>query len=194
MLTIDSTAPNWAQLLVARINQMFNALGYPSFVAITGGTIDGTIIGGTTPAAGTFTNLATTGSTTLTGLTTTTLAITQGAIISGTYLPVLTNVANLDASTAYNAQYMRVGNVVSVSGKVDVDPTALLSTKLGISFPIASTVSAAEKCAGSAVSNTIASESGAIEADIVNNRAQLEWITVSVVNHSMYYDFTYLIT
>ncbi len=122
------------------------------------------------------------------------IANAQGAVISGTYLPTLTNVANLDASTAYTCQYMRVGNVVTVSGKVDVDPTALLSTKLGISFPIASTVSAAEKCAGTAVSNTVASEAASIEADTVNNRAQMEWIAVSVANHSMYFSFTYLIT
>jgi hypothetical protein len=34
----------------------------PASVAITGGTIDGTVIGGTTPAAGTFTSIAATGS------------------------------------------------------------------------------------------------------------------------------------
>lgn len=121
----------------------------------------------------------------------TTLSITQGAVISGTYTPTLFNVANLDASTAYTAQYMRVGGVVTVSGKVDVDPTALLSTKLGISLPVASTLSAAEKCSGNAVANSIASEAAAIEADTVNNRAQMEWISVSVANHSMYFDFTY---
>src|SRR6056300_127266 len=38
-----------------------------STVAITGGTIDGTVIGGTTPAAGDFTTLDTTGNLTVTG-------------------------------------------------------------------------------------------------------------------------------
>ena len=123
-----------------------------------------------------------------------TLSISSGTIASGTYTPTLTNVTNLDGSTAYGAQYMRVGNVVTVSGKVDVDPTLTASTKLGISLPIASTLSAAEKCCGNAVSNTIASESAAIEGDTVNNRAQMEWISTSVANHSMFYDFTYLVT
>jgi hypothetical protein len=39
-----------------------------STVAITGGTIDGTVIGGTTPAAGDFTTLGSTGNLTVTGL------------------------------------------------------------------------------------------------------------------------------
>ncbi len=202
MITVDQNLPLPIQLLVQQINHEFARLRPDNNVAITGGTINGTVIGGTTPAAGTFTTLNSTGgalngtlgATTPASAVVTTLSITQGAIISGTYLPTLTNVANLDASTAYNAQYMRVGNVVAVSGKVDVDPTALLSTKLGISLPIASTLSAAEKCAGTANANSIASEVGAIEGDIVNNRAQLEWITVSVANHSMYYDFQYLVT
>src|SRR5438552_1367658 len=37
---------------------------------------------------------------------------------SGSYTPRLTNVANLSASTAYTCQWMRVGNTVTVSGKV----------------------------------------------------------------------------
>jgi hypothetical protein len=45
-------------------------------------------------------------------------------VVSGSYTPTLVNVANLDASTAYSCQYVRVGSVVIVSGQVDVDPTA----------------------------------------------------------------------
>ncbi len=194
MLTIDQSAPVWAQVLVNKVNQLFLAIRPDNAVKLTGGTIDGIPIGVTTPAAGHFTNVTASGTTTLGGLTSTTLSITQGPIISGTYLPTLTNVANLDASTAYNAQYMRVGNVVNVSGKVDVDPTALLSTKLGISLPVASTLSAAEKCGGNATSNTVVSECAGIEADTANNRAQMEWITTNVTNHSMYFDFQYLVT
>ena len=119
---------------------------------------------------------------------------TTANVTSGTYTPTLTAVTNVAASTAYACQYMRVGNVVTVSGKLDVDPTLAASTLLGISLPIASTLSAAEKCAGTAVSNTVASEAAAIEADTINNRAQMEWIAVTLANHSMFFSFTYLIT
>lgn len=119
---------------------------------------------------------------------------TTGVLLSGTYLPTLTAVTNVAASTAYNCQYIRVGNVVNVSGKLDVDPTLTGATLLGISLPIASTLSAAEKCSGVAASNSLVSESGAIDGDTVNNRAQMDWVTTSLANHSMYFDFQYLVT
>lgn len=123
-----------------------------------------------------------------------TLSITQGAVISGTYLPILTAVTNVAATTAYNAQYMRVGNVVNVSGKLDVDPTLTGATQVGISLPIASVLSAAEKCSGTAASNSVVSEVAAIDGDTANNRAQMDWITTSLANHTMYFSFQYLVT
>lgn len=164
--------------MLRQINAAFFALRPANNVAITGGTINGAVIGGTTPAAATFT----------------TLAIAAGAIISGTYTPTLTAVTNVAASTAYACQYIRVGNVVNVSGKLDVDPTLTGATLLGISLPIASTLSAAEKCSGVAASNAIVSEVAAIDGDTVNNRAQMDWVTTSLANHSMYFDFQYLVT
>lgn len=111
---------------------------------------------------------------------------------SGTYTPTLTNVANLAASTAYQCQYMRVGNVVTVSGKVDVDPTlATTSTQLGISLPIASNFGAAEDCAGVAFASGIAAQGAAILADTTNDRAQMQWISGDITNQPMYFTFTY---
>lgn len=110
--------------------------------------------------------------------------------VSGTYTPTLTNVANLDASTAYQCQYSRVGAVVTVSGKVDVDPTTTLTlTQLGISLPIASNLGATEDCAGTAAS--VASEVGAILGDAANNRAELNFTCVGTANNAMYFTFTY---
>jgi hypothetical protein len=58
-----------------------------SSVALTGGTIDGVVIGGTTKAAGSFTSLSATGTTTLSG----TLAQTSNRVLAGSggfpYLP-----------------------------------------------------------------------------------------------------------
>lgn len=113
-------------------------------------------------------------------------------LASGTYTPTLTNVANLAASTAYQCQYLRVGTVVTVSGKVDVDPTlAATSTQLGISLPIASNLGAAEDCAGTAFSPTIAGQGAAILGDAANNRAQMEWISGDITNQPMYFTFSY---
>lgn len=129
-------------------------------------------------------NLAVTGNLTVTG--------TGGNVSWGRYTPTLTNVSNLDASTAYLCQYMRVGNTVTVSGLVDADPTApAAQTQLGISLPVASNIGAVEDCAGAAASNTMAGQSAAILGDVANNRAQMEWISSDVTNQPMYFNFTY---
>lgn len=118
---------------------------------------------------------------------------TVSVAVSGVYTPTLTNVANLDASTAYQCQYMRVGTVVTVSGKVAIDPTDAVSTKLGISLPIASNFGAEEDCAGTAFAKAIASQGAAILGDAANDRAQLEYIAVDKTNQPMYFSFQYRI-
>ena len=113
---------------------------------------------------------------------------------SGTYTPTLTNVANVGASTAYSCQYHRVGDIVHVSGKVDVDPTTtLVLTQLGISLPIASNFANANECAGTAVAPAISGGTGcaAILGEATNNRAELQMTPVDVANQSFYFTFTY---
>ena len=180
-IPVPRDAPPWATALVHNImSAVQNAL--PAAV-VDDGTINGTTIGLTTPAAAKFTSL-----------TTTTLAITQGAVISGTYTPTLTNSANLTSSTALQCQYMRVGSVVTVSGGVTLTPTILATlTTLGISLPIASTISAAQQLGGAADSAAVASASAAIFGDNVNNRATLQMVSVGTGSETFYFSFTYLV-
>lgn len=110
-----------------------------------------------------------------------------------TYTPTLTGVTNVGASTAYQCQYMRVGNIVNVSGKVDVDPTAAGATQLGISLPIASNLGAAEDCAGTAFASGVAGQGAAILGDAANNRAEMNWVAVDTTNQPMLFSFTYRI-
>lgn len=117
-----------------------------------------------------------------------------GALVGSVYTPTLTNVANLDGSTAYECQYMRVGGTVVVSGKVDVNPTAPAAlTQLGISLPIASNLGAAEDCAGTAFASGIAGQGAAIRGDVANDRAEMVWISADVTNQPMYFTFAYQI-
>lgn len=119
-------------------------------------------------------------------------SFTSTNLTSGTYTPALTNVANLDASTAYQCQYIRVGNTVTVSGKVDVDPTAAATpTQLGISLPIASNIGGSEDCAGAGVSPGVAGQCMAIIGDAANNRAELSWVSGDTTNQATYFTFTY---
>lgn len=107
-------------------------------------------------------------------------ATSDGNIFSGTYTPTLTNVANIDipASTAYTFQYMRVGNVVTVSGKIDVTVTGTGLTRLNVSLPISSNFSAEENCAGTAVmtaSSVSINIPASIRADTTNDVAQVQY-------------------
>lgn len=111
---------------------------------------------------------------------------------AGAYTPTLFNVANLAASTAFSCQYLRVGAVVTVSGRVDVDPIAGATlTTLGISLPFASALANANECAGSGVSPAVAGQCAAVLADVVNGRASLQWTSADVTNQALYFTFTY---
>lgn len=57
---------------------------------------------------------------------------------SGTYVPTLTNGANVAASTPFDHRWMRIGNNVMITGRIFIDPTAgAVTTALNISLPIA---------------------------------------------------------
>jgi hypothetical protein len=114
-------------------------------------------------------------------------------LASGTYTPTLFNVTNLAASTAFVCQYLRVGSTVTVSGRVDVDPTAGGAAELGISLPIASNFAITANCGGTAVSPGIAGQCMAILADVVNDRAAMQWVAVDTSNQAAYFSFTYRI-
>lgn len=116
-------------------------------------------------------------------------------ITSGTYAPTLTIVANLDATpTPFTAQYIRVGNVITVSGKVLVNPTTTLTlTQLGISLPIASALTQQEQSSGAAAASNINGLSAAIRGDATNDRAEMVWIASDVTDQPMYFTFTYLV-
>jgi len=118
--------------------------------------------------------------------------ISSGAITWGTYTPTLTNIANLDGSVTSACQYMRIGNVVTVSGKVVINPTTTLTyTALGISLPIVSNFGNDFECAGVAAAPNISDNPAAIIGDTSNDRAQLDYVCVSVVEHAMFFTFTY---
>lgn len=115
-------------------------------------------------------------------------------VAASTYTPTLTNVANLDGSTAYACQYIRIGPNVVVSGKVDINPTAGATlTQLGISLPVASNIGAQEQCAGTAFASGIAGQGAAIRGDAANDRAEMAWISADVTNQPMYFSFLYRI-
>lgn len=113
-------------------------------------------------------------------------------LASGRYTPTLTAVANVTGSTAYKAQWLRVGKCVCVSGIVDVDPTtAGLQVRLGVSLPVSSSIGNAIDCTGAAGANGVQGQVGAIRGDAVNKRAELSYMAASDANASMHFTFLY---
>lgn len=119
---------------------------------------------------------------------------TNQYIASGTYTPTLFNTTNVAASTAYLCQWIRTGNVVTVSGKVDIDPTAAAVTLLGMSIPIASNFTAEQNVGGVAATDTAAVENAVrVLADAANDRASFSYTAIGILNNSFSFTFTYLI-
>lgn len=118
-------------------------------------------------------------------------AAIAAAVANGTYTPTLTNVTNLDSSGASVCAYVRVGTAVTVSGRVDLDPTAAGAVELGISLPIASNFTDNRQCAGVAFSNAVAGQGAAILSDLTNDRASLQFVAVDTSNRVMMFVFQY---
>lgn len=124
--------------------------------------------------------------------------VTAGSstIASGTYTPTLTGVTNVTSTTAYVCQYMRVGNVVTVSGKIEVTPTVNnAQTTIGVSLPIASNFANSQECGGAAhsVANTVLGHGAAIYADATNDRAEMDYFETHGASDTFSFSFTYQI-
>ena len=118
----------------------------------------------------------------------------DGNVFSGTYTPTLTNVTNVAASTTGACQYMRVGDVVTVSGQLSIDPTAIGNITVRMTLPIASDFSGSSRfCGGTfvALSGTIG-EAGAILAFAnATGQAEFRGDAASAANQSSAFSFTY---
>lgn len=120
------------------------------------------------------------------------LSLSTVPVSSGTWLPTLANTANVSASSAYIGQWLRVGNNVTASGRVDVDPTlTATATSVYISPPVSSSFAATENAAGTAFASEITGQGAAIRAVAGNANVEMAWVSTDITNQPMYYTFTY---
>lgn len=112
---------------------------------------------------------------------------------TGTNTPTLTNSTNVAASTSNTAFYIRVGDIVTVHGRVDIDPTSAgTNTVLGISLPVASNFTAAADLAG-LCTNSGGMSRCQINADDTNDRASLAMIPTGAANENVFYTYSYIV-
>lgn len=127
---------------------------------------------------------------------------TNQYIASGTYTPTLTNTTNVASSSFTNsppAKWIRVGNVVQVSGHVTITPTAAAGTQtvLDLSLPIASNITHFEDCSGVASDGAsgggTANSSAAIQGSVADNRAQIVYAANNTNSKIFAFNFSYTV-
>ena len=119
------------------------------------------------------------------------------ASVSGTYTPTLTKVTNLSGTpNAFQCQYAKVDDVVTVSGRIGAEPTTInLLTELRVSLPVTSAISASTNVAGTAtgITSTPTIEACVIEGDATNDAALMRWQAGATSDHDFFFTFTYLV-
>jgi hypothetical protein len=195
--TLKTVPYGWIQRVVPPAVQLGNtfasfyhklddpATGTGSLVLSSGPTITNSL----TIQTGTSSVITASGNVTATG------TILAANLLSGTYTPTLTNTTNVSTSTAYATGYFRVGNAVTVYGKVDIDATAAggASTELQVSLPISTNMAAEQDLGGNASSDALASLSARIKGDATTDQASIVFKALSITNDSYSFSFTYQI-
>ena len=160
-------------------------------VGATSGTGTGALYSGAITSTGAITGTSIVKS----GGTSTQALIADGSVqtlTSGIYLPTATNVSNTSAITIDTAQYMRVGNVVTVSGRIAFTNTLNSPSQISITLPIATVVSAVGNVAGVGNEN-VAMKSAIIRGRTGTNDALLEVDGLNSSTYTIYYTYTYRI-
>lgn len=110
---------------------------------------------------------------------------------SGVYTPTRSAESNLDSSvTTAEAQYLRVGGTVHVSGQFTADPTAGGVASFEITLPVASNIGAVSDVAGVA-SCAATGETAAITGSVANDTAVVTWLAVDVASQSWSFVMSY---
>jgi len=126
-----------------------------------------------------------------TGASTAANARTNLGITSGTYTPTITNISNIQAVTAAVCMFTQIGTMVTVNGRVNIDPTTNGSaTAIEMTLPVASNLGAVGDLIGvSSCAQT--TQSGALSANTTTDRALMEFQAGSNAARDHVFTFTY---
>lgn len=109
--------------------------------------------------------------------------------------PTITGVANVGSSSSPVIQYTRAGSRVSLSGYVNITPTAgTTKTTFRVSLPIASNFISATEAPGSGTATDGTSFVAAgIIADATNDELQVSFTSLNTSSHTVTFSVTYVI-
>ena len=110
----------------------------------------------------------------------------------GTYTPTVSGVSNVATVFASQCQWMRIGNIVTVSGALQMNLTlSTTNTEISISLPVASTFTDSAQCAGAGA--FLYFTAGAALVIGVGALAHLLFTSQSTAQHTVWFTFTYQI-
>lgn len=115
-------------------------------------------------------------------------------IESGQYSPTFTNTANVSSfGTVNNANYVKINDVVVVSGRVYVNPiSANVNTQFRMTLPISTAFSLFAELGGVLFSKNSESLGGAILADTTYEEARFQYInTLDVLGREFAFIYMY---
>jgi hypothetical protein len=109
-----------------------------------------------------------------------------GNVHSGSYTPTISGTVNLTATTAFATAYMRVGNVVTVAGRVQIDPTIAGVITFVLTLPINSAMTG-QPGGGTGHSGT----DSFVFAPFAANQFYCSGVTTNTADHGLFFSFTY---
>jgi hypothetical protein len=119
-------------------------------------------------------------------------AASDGNVFSGTYTPTLTNTTNIASSTASACQYLRVGDVVTVSGQVTIDPTIAGACNMKMTLPVASNFGSSRQAGGTfATATSGQADQGSIIGDATGDQFEFRFTAVNVASAIYAFNVTY---
>ena len=115
----------------------------------------------------------------------------------GTYTPTWNDETNTSSITGYPCQWMRVGNTVTVSGKVDITAnSANTDTQARATLPVSTTLGNDYELAGAfncgeASGGTVPAPSGVCFANTTRSELMVKFFPIDTDSHSYFFTYTY---
>ena len=111
-------------------------------------------------------------------------------LTAGTYTPAASNFTNISSVTGLYGIYSRVGNVVSVSGRMNITATSTGAATFSLSIPVASNLTTTNAW-GTLTTRTLTDASGGVSGDGTNDKLLFELVFDSLLTGTFYFSAQY---